>query len=131
MTRDESWVTIDLLKRRLDETGFWSDEFIDAAIDEHKKAYIRREIKCITDTTGWPVFASVITIDSITGEHQRIYKQEEMFDRDDYMQVVSYHQDRAEYHEMMAAGYRERARERHAMQLELGLVNAGWPSAAF
>lgn len=122
VTRDESWATIDVLKRRLDEAGFWDEDFLKSAIDEHKKAYIRRQIKTITDGEGWPLFANVLTVDAMTGVKEHVYKQETLFDRDDYMQVVGYHRDRAAYHEAMAAGYAGRAERRYAMQLPMSLV---------
>lgn len=122
LTQSEAWATIDVLLRRLDEASFWDEAFLEAAKDAHKKSYIRRQIKQLKDAEGWPIFANVVQLDPISGDELHIYKQEQIFDRDDYMQVVSYHRDRASYHQQMAAGYELRAQKRYAMQIPMHLT---------
>ncbi len=126
-TRDARWATIEDLQARLDAIDFWTEDFKAASVDANKKTWIRREIRRITDADGWPVFASVSTIDPLTNDESRVYKQEAIFDRDDYLQVVQYHQRRAVYHEKMAAGYAGRAKLRLGMQIpmDLGGMRAG------
>ena len=121
-TQNAGWADIDALVAMLDAAEFWDETFLAEAVDAHKKTYIRREIKQVKDESGWPVFASVVTFDPITGEEERRYKQETLFDRDDYAQVVRYHERRADHHLRMAEGYAERARVRYGLQLRLGML---------
>lgn len=125
LTRAETWATIDVLVRRLDEAAFWDKAFLDTAVAEHKKAFVRRQIRQLKDGTGWPLFANVVEVDPISGDETHIYKQEQIFDRDDYVQVVTYHRRRAEHHERMAQGYAERARVRFSMQVPLWIGEVG------
>ncbi len=118
-TGDAAWVSIDEIVQRLDEITFWSEDFIESSLESRKKAWIRKEIKNVRGEDGWPVFASVVTMDTDNQETTRIYKQERMFDRDDYAQVVRYHEDRSQYHHHMAAGWAERAADRFGMQLPM------------
>ncbi len=118
-TSDAAWVSIDEIVQRLDEIAFWSEDFIESSLESRKKAWIRKEIKNVRGEDGWPLFASVVTMDPENQETTRIYKQERMFDRDDYAQVVRYHEDRSQYHHHMAAGWAERAADRFGMQLSL------------
>lgn len=121
-TRSAAWADIEALKAMLDASAFWDEAFVDEAVDAHKKAYIRRAIRRITDDAGWPVFASVVTFNPETGDEERRYKQETLFDRDDYAQVVRYHERQADHHLRMAQGYADHARARYGMQLRLELL---------
>lgn len=112
------WATIDEFMSMLDDADYWDEEFTSAAVAQRKKIHIRGVIRNLKDKDGWPVFASVVQVDS-DGNEVRIYKQETFFDRDDYMQVVSYHVDVVRHHVTMAVGYRNRAKGRYGMQIPL------------
>ncbi len=118
-TENAAWADIDALVALLDASEFWDEAYLADAIDQRKKAYIRREIKQVKDPDGWPVFASVTTLNPESGEEERRYKQEAIFDRDDYAQVVRFHQRRAQHHVQMAQGYAEHGRQRYGLQLTL------------
>lgn len=118
-TKTATWATIDDLVKRLDDSAFWSEEFVEASLFERKKQWVRKEIKRVTDDEGWPIFASIATTDPVTGEEMRRYKQEMIFDRDDYRQVVGYHMDRSHYHKDMAVGYAQRAERRFGVQMAI------------
>ena len=121
-TASATWADIDALVAMLDGEDFWDEAFLAESIDAHKKSYIRREIKQIKTPDGDPVFASVTATNPETGEEERRYKQEAIFDRDDYAQTVRYHRRRADHHMQMAAGYARRGHERYGLQLNIELV---------
>ncbi len=116
------WATIDEIRDLCDNAeGFWSQEFIDSAATKSKNAKIRRLIKTLKDETGFPLHASVETTNE-DGETIRVYKQELLFDPDDYRQVVTYHSDRASHHGRMARGYAKRSDERFKTELDRQLT---------
>jgi hypothetical protein len=121
-TESASWVDIDGLVAMLDAAGYWDEAFFDDAIDAKKKAHARQQIKTIPGSDGLPAYQSVVTTDPMTGETERRYKQEAMFDRDDYAQAIRYHRQRAEHHLREATGLAEHGRERYGLQLDLDLV---------
>ncbi|KKL21525.1 hypothetical protein LCGC14_2444600 [marine sediment metagenome] len=112
----DRWTTIDDLVRICDEGGLWSDEFLETVTDKAKKAQLRRLIKGVKDESNWPVWASVETTNE-EGETVRVYKQELLFDPEDYRKVVSYHSDRASHHGRMARGYAKRCDKRFRTRL--------------
>lgn len=114
----DQWATIDELVVICDEAGVWPEDFIDGALDRAKKAFIRQQIKQQKDGDNWPLWASVETQNE-EGETVRIYKQEMLFDPEDYRQVVAYHADRQHYHATMATGYADRCERRFHVQLAL------------
>lgn len=117
-TSGAQWATIDELVSMLDHAEYWDDAFTAQAVAQRKKIHIRGVIRNLKDKDGWPLFASVVQTDE-DGNEIRIYKQEEFFDRDDYMQVVDYHVDIVRHHTKMALGYRDRAKVRYGMQIPL------------
>lgn len=120
-TGKAQWATIDELVSMLDKAEYWDEAFTAQAVAQRKKIHIRGVIRNLKDKDGWPIFASVVQVDE-DGNEVRIYKQETFFDRDDYMQVVSYHVDIVRHHVTMAVGYRQRAKHRYGMQIELPLM---------
>lgn len=117
VTGDVTWASVDEIVARLDQIDFWSEGFIETSLDERKKAWVRREIKSLKDDENFPLFASITRRDPETGDEQRLYKQELMFDRDDYAHVVDYHRGREQHHHDMATGYAKRAERRFGVQL--------------
>ncbi len=93
------------IKEHLDSNGYWTEEFIAGAIDAAKKAYIRNSMRSPVGPDGTPLFVNLVSINPWTGERTHYYKLELDCDRDDYMQVVAYHRDRAEYHDFTADHY--------------------------
>lgn len=67
---------------------------------------------------GFPLYASVEMKDE-NGKTCRVYKQEMLFDVEDYRKVVTYHHDRSNYHRRMSAGYKTRCKNRFNVQLTL------------
>lgn len=122
ITQQAGWADIDTLVSMLDEADFWDEAFLQSSIEERKKAYIRRQIKQVKGEDGFPTFASVVSVDPITGKEERRYKQEGMFDRDDYVQVTRYHEQRSQHHMQMAVAYAERGHTRYGLQLTLTMA---------
>lgn len=120
ITREMDWFDPEEAIAQLDEMEFWSPEFVAKALVSAKKAYVRRATKTIKDENGWPVFASVVTEDA-EGEEHRVYKQEQMFNADDYYHVSNYHMELAEHHLIMATGYQDRAKARLGMHIQLSI----------
>ncbi len=121
-TETAAWVGIDALVAMLDAADYWDEGFLETVEQVAKKAHARQQIKQVTDGNGFPLFANVTTIDPISGKQERTYKQEAMFDRDDYVQVVRFHQHVAEYHTRRAAENAKRGHDRYGLQLGLELV---------
>lgn len=117
MGNADNWASIDDLVALCDEAEYWTDEFMEGVAAHAKKDHLRRLIKTLKED-GWPLWASVETKDE-AGETCRIYKQELLFDIEDYRQVASYHNDRSRYHRRMAAGYKTRCKKRFNVQLKL------------
>ncbi len=118
MGNADAWMSIENLVGLCDREEFWKDDFIAGALGDAKKAHIRRLIKQLKDEDKWPLWASVETTNE-EGETERVYKQELLFDPNDYRQVVEYHSKRASYHRKTAEGYAARCRKRFDVQLHL------------
>ncbi len=116
MGNEDQWGSIDELLAICDEGDFWTTEFLEGAEDTAKKSHLRRLIKSLKDEEGWPIVASLNTTND-EGETVRVYKQELLFDPDDYRQVVAYHGDRANHHGRMARGYAKRCDKRFKTRL--------------
>lgn len=118
MGNADSWATIDDLVELCESDGYWSNEFQATAALNAKKAHVRRMIRTLRDSDDWPVWASVETTND-KGETVRVYKQETLFDVEDYRQVVSYHVDRTNYSRRMATGYARRCKKRFHKQIPM------------
>ena len=118
LDRATSWQTIDDVVSMLDDVGFWDDGFARNAVSNAKKAYIRNLIRTLKDRDGFPLFPSVRMVDE-DGNKRRVYKQETLFDVDDYRTMVDYHANLSNHHRQMAEGYVERCEKRHLVQLSL------------
>lgn len=114
----DGWATIDEIVSLCDDASFWTDGFLADAEDKAKKSVVRRLIKSIRGIDSAPEWASVLTTDD-DGKPQRIYKQETLFDVEDYRQVVTYHADRSRYHRITAEGYAKRCKQRFNVQLRM------------
>ena len=84
------WQTIDDLMAICDEAGCWEFDFESRALTNAKKMRIRKIISRVKDKDGFPLFPSVTILDD-DGKKKRVYKQETLFDVEDYKAVVNYH----------------------------------------
>lgn len=82
-------VDIDTLLDQLTARGVFEDEDEAALVREHRKKVIRRELKQIKDEEGFPLIFSLAELDS-SGHEIRKYKQESLFNVEDYKQALEY-----------------------------------------
>lgn len=118
ITASQSWATIDELVQACDDADFWEAGWLAATTSMAKKARVRRLIRQVKDDDGWPAIASIL-ITNDDGNPQRLYKQEVLFNPEDYLQTVNYWIGRAQYDMKMAEGYRDHAHKRYGVQLAL------------
>jgi len=118
MGNANAWMPIEKLVSLCDEGRFWTENFLAGAVDSAKKTAVRRLIKTLKDRDGWPIWANVETTNE-EGKTERLYKQELLFDPNDYRQVFEYHNERSTYHRKMAQGYASRCKKRFHVQLKL------------
>lgn len=116
MAQANAWATIDTLVALAEEHGCFGDEFLSQAESVAKKNAVRRMVKQLKDASGEPVWASVETTND-DGKTVRVYKQETLFNVEDYRQVIGYHSDRSDYHRAMATGYATRCKKRFGKQI--------------
>ncbi len=112
------WGTIDDLIEVCDDAGYWSEEFLSHTEAAAKKSHVRRMIRSLKSADDWPIWASVESQNE-EGKTVKMYKQETLFDVEDYRQIVRYHAERSDYHHHMAKGYAKRCRKRFGVQLQL------------
>lgn len=99
----------------LDERGFWTEGFYSRIENGAKHAMIRHFMKNLKDEAGFPLWASVV-YQAEDGTAKRVYKQETLFNLDDYRQVITYNKERSAYHREMAERYIERAKRKYPEQ---------------
>jgi hypothetical protein len=114
----DGWHTIDELVSILDDSGYWVDGFHAKALSNAKKAHVRSMIRRLKDKDGFPLFPSVRITDE-EGGTRRVYKQELLFDLEDYRAVVDFHANLSSHHRRMAKGYADRCEKRYRVQLSL------------
>lgn len=111
-----SWATIDEIIAACDQQeGFWEEEWLTATTLIAKKSLIRKHIRDVKDTDGMPLWHSLVTKDE-DGREVHKYKQEVLFDQEDYLQVINYYVDRSLYTMRMAEALRDRAVKRYDLE---------------
>lgn len=113
----DGWATIDKIVEACDAAGFWGENFLLEVESAAKKSAARKLMKSMRNGNA-PEWASIVTTNE-DGEEQRIYKQETLFDVEDYRQVVRYHVDRSKYHKDTAQAYADRCEAKFSVQLRL------------
>ena len=107
-----SWATIEELVAECDNAeDFWDAQWLATAVSSAKKSLVRKYIREVKDEEGMPLWHSIVTVDT-TGMECHQYKQEVIFDKEDYLQVIQYYIDRTTYTMRMAESLRDRAIKR-------------------
>ena len=120
LTSDVKWATIDEIRQTLDANGdFWAQALTMDSDKTVKNLIIRRLMKSIKNEEGQPIYASIQTEDKATGEVVRVYKQETLFDIEDYVQTAEFHSARVVHHAKMASYYAKGYQEVTGKQLPL------------
>lgn len=116
----QSWASIEDLIALCDSSpDFWDPVWVASTLDIAKKTVIRKYIRELKDEANMPLWHSLVTVNE-DGEETRQYKQEALFDKEDYLQVIQYYIDRTSYNMRMAATLRDRAVKRqYVVQLTL------------
>lgn len=115
MGNADSWDNLEDLVKICDKAKYWSPRLEKSAVMNAKKAHLRKALK-IKDEEGMPLFASIVTEDE-NGKKVRRYKQEALFDVEDYRQVAQYHMQAADHHTTMSKNYIRRCKTRFNVQL--------------
>lgn len=88
------------------------------AIAHMECIHVRRRLKQVTPTHGWPVFGNIERVGP-DGKPARVFLQEERFGPEEYQQIVAYHYGMARHHLFRARTYRHHAKARYGLQLPL------------
>lgn len=112
LCNSNEWQTIDGLVAVCDEAGCWGIGFTQRATANAKKSQIRKVVSNLKDEDGFPLFPSITIIDD-EGKRKRVYKQETLFDVEDYKTVDNYHARLSNHHKDMAEGYVKRCEDKH------------------
>lgn len=116
----EGWMTTDALARAIRERDCLDAEWRAAAEERALRYELRKLLRTSKDADGWPRYGNVIDVDE-QGNRIQLYKQETLFDVDDYRQVMESHGRIANHHVEMMIGYREHCQSRYDVQLPLPL----------
>lgn len=129
LTKDMEWGSIEEIVERLENGGYYDEEFKERSYDEARKADARRMIRRIRTPGDRPVFASLVK-PGPDGKEERIYKQYALFDIEDYRQDIQSHCQRANHHIYEAMTLQAEAYRRFDVQLPLPLEMPGPAQAA-
>ena len=110
------WATIDELIEQFDDKDYWNEDFYAEAVRDAKAAHIRRGMREQKKADGEPEWRSVMTTRD-DGQVVRVYKQEVMFNLDDFRQVHVYHCERAMHHISRARYVARTVKKEYGVQL--------------
>ena len=111
-----SWASLEDIVTACDEAeDFWDAAWLTTAVDIAKKSLLRKFIREVKDESGMPLWHSLVTVDA-DGTEIRKYKQEALFDKEDYLQVIQYYVDRTTYNMRMAETLRDRVIKRQYIE---------------
>lgn len=85
------WMTIEEIVKLCDDRGFWSEDFYESVLEKRKKEEVRRLAGSLReDALGNPIeLISIIQRDDKSGQESRVYKQLDLFDIGDFVQVIT------------------------------------------
>jgi hypothetical protein len=104
-------IDINELVDALDARHVFDEEDEAAALRDWKKAQIRRAVKGIKDDNDVPLIFSIVDLDD-DGKTVRKYKQESLFNIEDYRQVIEQYRQRRLYHSRIEKFLLKRMTER-------------------
>jgi hypothetical protein len=89
--QDAKWKTTEEMVDMLDEAKFWdSEEVLGDVIAHAKKDFVRRSLRSMRDDNGDRVFINV-KVKGSDGQTKNLYKQEMLFNVEDYRYAVGYY----------------------------------------
>jgi len=117
ITKGLDWEDIKTLERMAIEGDCVTEEFKREGWKLALRQLIRQEMNRRRGPNGERVFHSVVVVDG--DRKRRVYKQEALFDINDYRQAIDYHAKMSKAHRAEAEGLVRRCRERYLVQLAL------------
>jgi len=107
-----NWADIDQICEAALSGGVFSGSFFKKCITLQAKVVLRRMLKSgkLLDADGVVIkMASIVIKDKETGQDRRVYKREDLFDEEDFVQVMLYHKRQAKTHIAKMKYYRRAA----------------------
>ncbi len=118
ITQSFDWATIDEIVIACDRAGdFWPQDWLNQTTVFAKKSMIRRLIRQIRSDDGSPAFHSIVQADE-NGNEVRVYKQQDLFNVDDYLQTINYNVGRAQHFIKAATDLRSDLQKTTSIQLK-------------
>jgi hypothetical protein len=119
LVQDEKWMSIDDIFNKVQGNPELVERLLSGGAREKAlKSACRQMVKRMKDENGMPRFASIITKDA-DGNETRVYKQETLFDVNDFVQLVDYHGKQVVHHAKMASHYSDKHKEATGKQVPL------------
>lgn len=87
---DKPFATIDDIVAAMEAAHLFDRQKESKVVKRWRKSEARRMIRSLKDETGWPRWFSIVLTDEKTGERQRVYGQEALFNLEEYRQAISY-----------------------------------------
>jgi hypothetical protein len=115
ITASQRWLSIQELIDALDGSDFWDEQFYEKSEREAKAHFIRKMMRSFKDETGFPQFASV-EVALPDGQISRIYKQLDLFERDDFTQTRAYCKSKIRHFNYLYEGYTKRELQKFGTQ---------------
>lgn len=111
LTEFSGWGTISDLASFVEPRVVLPEDFRATAAHDRLMRVIRRKIKQRVDADGLSVFESVEK-QTADGDTERVYKQLDLFTKDDYGIAITYYSDRTRYNAQKANSLTRRCNER-------------------
>lgn len=118
LTKSKGVLQIEEVIARLDAGRFWDADFVNNALMEAKKSDTRHMSRTIKGKDGHRLLRSIELTNS-AGEVVIGYKQEALFNVQEYKQSVAYHVARAIHHDGEARYLQGRCLTRYQVQIDL------------
>jgi hypothetical protein len=102
----------------LDHADFWDAAWVRAGTGKAKAAFVRRCMEHLKDCRGDRVFASILKKDPATKRVRWVFKQLDLFNREEFRQVIQSYGRRARHYHRRVQSLIGLARERFGQQRE-------------
>jgi len=112
------WMTIDNIVNEVKKHPELAERLLSDSRDKTLKFNCRQMLRSLKTDDGLPLFASIVEADP-TGKETRVYKQESLFNIEDYKQVVNYHGQQVVHHARMASHYAKAYQKQTSKQIHL------------
>jgi hypothetical protein len=111
-------IDIDTLVEKLVAAHAFPEVEEDAILLQWRKSQVRRAVKSLKNEHGIPLIFSIVDVEA-SGQMVRKYKQEALFNMDDYKQVIEYCRERGSYWRKLEKYLLRSARDKFGEQAQL------------